>query len=516
MCRPHGGGDADGGDRKDVTTTDGLTLVTGATGYIGSRLVPALLASGRRVRCLARDPRRLEEVHWRGQVEVVQGDVHESASEALASVDKAFYLVHSIASGSDWARRDRMAAARFGREAAEAGCGRVVYLGGLGTDEPAARLSPHLASRQEVGAALAEAGVAVTEVRAAVVIGSGSASFEMLRHLVEVLPVMVCPRWVTTRCQPIAVDDVLDLLVAALADDAGGHHVVEIGGPDVVTYEQMMQIYAEEAGIGHRRILRVPMLTPHLSSHWVGLVTPVPASLARPLVQSLVNDVVVSRASPVASLDRPLRSCRAAIHQALVETSGPAATGGSDPAWAGPVEYEHLVTLKVPAPAAAVFEAVCGVGGVNGWGADWLWRIRGGLDRLAGGEGLRRGLRDLPLRPGSRLDWWRVASLDPGSSLVLRADMALPGLATLSWSVEAGEAGTTMLRQRARFVPRGLAGRAYWRAVAPFHRLVFPALGRSIARRSAEAGSTPGKRSRLLRSARRRRPPRVSTRRPPG
>jgi uncharacterized protein YbjT (DUF2867 family) len=497
-------------------TADRLTLVTGATGYIGSRLVPALLTSGRRVRCLARDPGRLEAAHWRQQVEVVQGDVHETAAEALAGVQDAFYLVHSIASGADWARRDRAAAALFGRQAAEAGCRRIVYLGGLGTDKPAARLSPHLASRQEVGVALAQAGVPVTEARAAVVIGSGSASFEMLRHLVEVLPVMVCPRWVTTRCQPIAVEDVLDLLVASLADDSTGHHVVEIGGPDVVTYEQMMQLYAEEAGIGRRRIVRVPVLTPHLSSHWVGFVTPVPASLARPLVQSLVNDVVVSRDSPAASLGRPLRSCQAAIHQALVETSGPAATGANDPAWAGAVEYEHLVTLDVPAPATAVFEAVCAVGGDNGWGADWLWTIRGGLDRLAGGEGMRRGLRDLPLRPGSRLDWWQVSSLVPGESLVLRADMALPGLATLSWYVEAGEAGATILRQRAGFVPRGLAGRAYWRAVAPFHRLVFPALGRSIARRATQAGSASPRRPRLLRSRRRRRQARLSSERPRG
>ena len=457
--------------------------IIGATGYVGGRLAPALLAAGHRVRCLARTPGRLDGVPWRADVEVVTADVGDGASLARAfeGLDAVYYLVHAMGHSDDFERVDRTGAQNTRAAAEEAGVGRLVYLGGLGVDDPGA-LSNHLASRHEVGRILGSGTVPLTELRAAVIIGSGSASFEMLRHLVEVLPVMVCPRWVTrTRCQPIAIADVLHCLAAALDSPAVANRRIEIGGPDIVTYEEMMRRYAAVAGLRRRLIIGVPVLTPRLSSHWLNLVTPLPIGLARPLVDSLRNDVVVSDPAPLASLlgayrptpfDEALRRALSHIQDLDVSTSwidsAPRGTAASpmpqDPDWAGGTVLADVRAMRTSASPEAVFAAVSGVGGARGWYfANWLWAARGWIDKLLGGVGMRRGRRHPDhLRAGDALDFFRVEVCDPPRLLRLRAEMKLPGQAWLEWRVRGGDGGAAVLEQSARFHPRGVAGRLYW------------------------------------------------------
>ncbi len=479
-------------------------LVTGSTGYIGGRLVPALLAHGWRVRVLVRTPAKLARAPWSEQVEVVAGDLGGSLDEAMAQVDVAVYLVHSLGQGASWAALERSHARSFADAARRAGVSRIVYLGGLGDDRD--RLSQHLASRHEVGQILSASGVPTIELRAGVVIGSGSASFEMLRYLVDVLPVMVTPRWVSTRCQPIAVSDVRDLLVRAISEEGLTPGIYEVAGPDVMTYEEMMQRYARLAGLTRRRLLRVPLLTPRLSSHWVGLVTPVPAPLAAELVESLINEVVVSsEAVPTATLlGREPLPFDEAVTRALHVTRGDGpptsftdadydvfSAQATDPQWAGGTVLRDVRTTIVEASAAQTFSAVCGLGGTTGWYAgDALWRLRGLLDAVTGGPGMRRG-RPATLRVGDPLDFWRVVELDSPRRLVLRAEMRLPGTAFLTFEVAEREARTSLLTQSALFYPRGLLGRLYWYAVAPFHRFVFPGLLRGL-RRAALAEDRRG------------------------
>lgn len=468
--------------------------VVGATGYVGGRLVPALLDAGHRVRCLARTPGRLDGVPWRDDVEVATADVLDWASlyRAFAGLDAVYYLVHAMGHTPDFQRADRAGAYNTRVAAEEAGVGRLVYLGGLGGEDRRA-LSPHLASRHEVGRVLGSGSVPLTELRAAVIIGSGSASFEMLRNLVEVLPVMVCPRWVTrTRCQPIAIDDVLHCLVAALDSPAAGNQRIEIGGPDVLTYLEMMQRYAAVAGLRPRLILGVPVLTPRLSSHWVNLVTPLPIGLARPLVASLRNDVVLSDPAPAAALlgsrrpmafDEALRRALSHVQDLDVSTtwmdSAPGGTSASpmpqDPDWAGGTVLSNVRTCRTPASPEAVFATVCGVGGDRGWYfADWLWAARGWVDKLLGGVGMRRGRRHPDeLRAGDALDFFRVEVCSPPRLLRLRAEMKLPGRAWLEWEVWRQGDGTAVLQQRARFHPRGIAGRAYWWLLAVPHTIIW-------------------------------------------
>ncbi len=457
--------------------------IIGATGYVGGRLAPALLAAGHRVRCLARTPSRLDGVPWRASVEVVKADVLDGASlsQAFEGLDAVYYLVHAMGHTEDFERVDRTGAQNTRVAAEEAGVGRLVYLGGLGVDDPRA-LSHHLASRHEVGRILGSGAVPLTELRAAVILGSGSASFEMLRHLVEVLPVMVCPRWVTrTRCQPIAIADVLHCLVAALDSPAAGSRRIEIGGPDILTYEEMMRRYAAVAGLRSRLIVGVPVLTPRLSSHWLNLVTPLPIGLARPLVDSLRNDVVVTDTAPLAALlgsyrptpfDEALRGALSHIQDLDVSTSwidsAPRGTAASpmpqDPYWAGGTVLADVRTMRTSASPEAVFAAVSGVGGARGWYfADWLWAARGWIDKLLGGVGMRRGRRHPDeLRVGDALDFFRVEVCDPPRLLRLRAEMKLPGQAWLEWRAQGGEGGAGVLEQSARFHPRGVAGRLYW------------------------------------------------------
>jgi uncharacterized protein YbjT (DUF2867 family) len=485
-------------------------LVLGATGYIGRRLVSELVAGGHHVRALVRNPAKLDAEEWSGAVEVVRGDVLDPTTlgAAFAGVGTAYYLVHSIGGEGDWEERDRRAAANVRDAAAAAGAEQLVYLGGLG-DDANSDLSPHLRSRHEVGRILASGPVPCTELRAAVVIGSGSASFEMLRHLVEVLPMMITPKWVETRCQPIAVRDVLGYLVGVLGEPRAYGRVLEIGGADVLTYRQMMDQFAEVAGLRKRIIVTVPVLSPSLSSRWVGLVTPLPADLARPLIDSLVNEVVVRDDSIREIVPRQLLHYREAVEVALrklmdlevsttwadAELRGrtPADPLPADPDWSGGTVLSDVQVVDSDVAPGAVFAAVQGIGGERGWLAgDWLWRIRGALDRVVGGVGLRRGRRHPDrLRVGDPLDFWRVEALEPGRLLRLRAEMRLPGEAWLEWTVEPIDGGGSRLEQRALFHPRGLYGRAYWLAVSPFHGVIFrPMATRLVA--VAAAGGYPG------------------------
>ncbi len=489
------------------TTTPLTVLVTGATGYIGGRLVPRLLAEGHVVRAMTRDAGRLRDVPWAGQVQVVEADALGAAGAspdpgpldaALAGVDVAYYLIHSIGDGQEFEQTDRLAAKAFGAAALRAGVGRIVYLGGLvPTDE---ELSPHLASRAEVGQLLLDSGVPTAVLQAAVIVGSGSASFEMLRYLTERLPAMVTPKWVNSRIQPIAVRDVLRYLVGVATLPAEVSRRFDIGGPDVLTYLDMMKRYAVVAGLRKRLIIPVPLLTPRLSGHWVNLVTPVPAALAKPLVRSLVNEVVCGEDDIKAYLPDPPEgllgfedSARLAlrqVRQATVETrwssaSWPGAPSDplpSDPAWAGGSLYEDLRRRQVDAEPQDLWRVIEGIGGEHGWYSFPLaWAVRGQVDRLFGGVGLGRGRRDPnELLVGESLDFWRVEEIIDQQLLRLRAEMKLPGAAWLELGVEVEDGQTTFV-QRALFHPRGLAGHAYWWSVAPFHGIVFGGMVANIA-----------------------------------
>ncbi|MGA5068484.1 SDR family oxidoreductase [Streptomyces exfoliatus] len=491
-----------------------LCLVTGAGGYIGGRLVPELLDAGFRVRCLARTPANLRDHPWADRAEVVRGDVTDAATlrPAFRDVRVAYYLVHSLGSGRGFEETDRKAARTFAEEARAAGVRRIVYLGGLEpADVPERELSPHLRSRAEVGRILLDSGVPTTVLRAAVVIGSGSASFEMLRHLTERLPVMVTPRWVGTRVQPIAVRDVLRYLVGSARMPEDVNRAFDIGGPDVLTYHDMMVRYAKVAGLRRRLILPVPMLTPRLSGLWVGLVTPVPASLARPLAESLRYEVVCADhdiaehvpdppGAPV-PFDEALRLALQRVQEARVATrwssaslpGAPSDPLPTDPDWAGGSLYTDERERIVDAGLRELWQVVEGIGGANGWYSFPLaWAVRGWFDRLIGGVGLRRGRRDAQrLRAGDALDFWRVEEIEPGTLLRLRAEMRLPGLAWLEMRVERDDRGRTRYRQRALFHPRGLAGQAYWWSVSPFHAVVFGGMARNIARAAERAAHRP-------------------------
>ncbi len=471
--------------------------MAGATGYIGSRLVPQLLEAGHEVVCLARTPGKLADRPWRDAVELRRCDVldAEQLITGLEGCEAAYYLVHSMGSTGDFAAADRTAAANFADAAEKNRLNRVVYLGGLGSGD---ELSSHLDSRQEVGAVLASGSIPVTELRAAVVIGSGSVSFEMLRYLTEVLPIMTTPRWVETKCQPIAIHDVLAHLVAALEDDPGSH-VYEIGGPDVVSYHEMMQLYAEVAGLRRRIIIPVPVLSPRLSSLWIGLVTPLPVGVARPLVDSLRNEVTVrsNRSAPFPVDPLPLREAieRALDHNVQLDvpsrwsdaSSSPARPFAGDPEWAGGTLLVDHQVVMTSATQRDLFWAFSRIGGSVGYYThDWAWRLRGLLDTLVGGVGLRRGRRHPEeIRFHDTVDFWRVSAVTPGEFMQLSAEMRLPGDAWLEWRIGEGGEGR-QLEQTAYFRPRGLAGRMYWYAMLPFHQLIFGRMARKISRAAEE------------------------------
>jgi uncharacterized protein YbjT (DUF2867 family) len=496
-------------DLPTLTGQDGLPakcLVTGATGYIGGRLIRELLSRGYRVRVLARNPERLKDHPWIKQVEVVAGDAHnpEVLDQALAGIDVAYYLLHALMSKDDFEQEEKDVAEKFSEAAKKAEILRIVYLGGILDQKN--ELSPHLQSRANTGAILQASGVPTIELRAGIVIGSGSASFEMLRYLTERLPIMTTPRWVETKIQPIAVRDVLRYLVGAAAIDSSVSGDFDIGGPEVFSYRDMMMKYAEAAGLRKRIIIPVPVLTPKLSSGWVGLVTPVPITLARRLVESLKNEVVarddsIRKLIPdskqgLTPFKKAVELALTRIKEANVETrwtnaslpgtaSDPLPT---DPDWAGGTLYTDVRSCHSDDPIEEVWKRVEAIGGVNGYStATWAWELRGLMDKLVGGVGLRRGRRDnKTLIEGEALDFWRVEAINRPYLLRLRAEMKMPGLAWLEFSLDSDESGTgTLITQRALFAPKGLFGHVYWWSVWPMHGLVFPSMVKNMAGPSA-------------------------------
>lgn len=475
-------------------------LLTGATGYVGGRLLPMLQERGHRVRCLARKPEYLTP-RVAPETEVVAGDVMDRSTldAAMKGVETAYYLVHSMGSSGRFEELDRGAAENFSTAAREAGVAHIIYLGGLG--ESGSDLSSHLQSRQEVGEILRQhAGTTrVTEFRASIVIGSGSVSFEMIRALVERLPIMVMPRWVSVLAQPIAIDDLLRYLVAGLEATDTGHRIYEIGGRDVMSYHDIMREYARQRGL-RRMLIPVPVLTPRLSSLWLGLVTPVYARVGRKLIDSLRHPTVVLDATAESTFNVQPRGVTDAIADALrAETpegfttswTSAISAGGTATQWGGVRFGNRLVdsrSVRVTVPPEAAFRPIRRIGGQNGWYyGDWLWRLRGWLDLLVGGVGMRRGRRDPDrLVPGDALDWWRVVACEPASRLLLSAEMKLPGRAWLEFSVVPDGTGS-IIRQTAVFDPVGVPGLAYWYSTYILHQLVFAGMLAGIARAAGGA-----------------------------
>jgi uncharacterized protein YbjT (DUF2867 family) len=488
--------------REDYHAAVDRVLLTGGTGYVGGRLRAELERRGVALRCLVRRPGAR-----RGRVaagtEIVEGDALDPAavSRALDGVGSAYYLIHSMGAGEDFAVRDREAARIFGESARRADVRRLIYLGGLG--EAASGLSAHLKSRQETGDILRESGVPVVELRASVVIGSGSLSFEMIRALVERLPVMICPRWVAVETQPIAVEDVVAYLVAALDLPLGKERTFEIGGPDRLTYGDLMREYARQRGL-KRLLIPVPLLTPRLSSLWLGLVTPLYARVGRKLVDSLRNPTIVRDPAALSEFPVTPRGPREAIARALVnedrefaETrwSDAVSSGGLKEGYGGDLRGTRFVDTRattVPLSAAQAFRPIRRIGGATGWYyGNALWRLRGFLDLLAGGIGLRRGRRSGDeLHPGETLDFWRVETIEPDRLLRLRAEMKVPGRAWLQFEVTPAEGGTE-IRQTAIFDASGLFGLLYWYSLYPFHRFVFAGMLRGIARSASGVSIGP-------------------------
>jgi uncharacterized protein YbjT (DUF2867 family) len=468
--------------------------VTGATGYVGTRLVARMAAAGYRVRCLARSPRKLRDRPWYEDpaIEVVEANLDNQATltEQLNGCAVAFFLVHSMQAGTQFAEQDRRLAATFAAACAAAGVARIIYLGGLG--ESGERLSEHLASRREVEQVLSAGSVPVTTFRAALIIGSGSASFEILRYLAERLPIMIAPRWVSTESQPISIRNVLHYLVKAIDTPETTGRALEIGGPDVLRYDELLQLMAAARGLRRRIIIPVPVLTPFLSALWIHLVTPIAARVARPLAEGLRNRVVVNDDTAARLMPQELLGVRKAIDVALeaearsdVESSWSAAGPmAGDPDWAGGNVFQDSRDIVIAASPATVFEVLMRLGGKQGWFRyNRLWQLRGLLDRLVGGPGARRGRRHPDrLSWGEAVDFWRVIELQPQQRLTLRAEMRVPGVAVLDFALTptTAEATATRLVQTARFRPRGLYGLLYWYLVLPFHKPVFDGLSDGI------------------------------------
>ena len=470
-------------------------LIAGATGYVGQCLLERLRASDHRIRILAREPQRLPHWHADDHVEVEQGDVLDASGlpRILNGIESAYYLIHSMQAGEGFAERDRHAAANFGQAAKTAGVQRIIYLGGLG--DPHTELSDHLRSRQETADILRQSGVPVIEFRAGIIVGAGSLSFEMIRNLTERIPLMICPRWVYQRTQPIATDDVLNYLVAALSLPEESDHVVEIGGTEILTYGELMKGYARVRGL-RRFLIPVPVLTPRLSSYWVHWTTPLPASMARPLIEGLKSEVVVKNPSALTLF--PHIRCRdytSAVQQALRDLAPEAlttslhtkvsVTAAREPTvqrWLERGMILEVWQVGIQTDAESVYRAFASLGGERGWRpSPWLWRLRAGLDRLLGGIGMRQGRPSLEeLATGDTIDFYRVEKVVPGRCLCLRVELKLPGDGWLQFEAHPMEPGTSCLRIVITFAPRGLFGVLYWYGLLPIHRLCLKSLIRSL------------------------------------
>ncbi|OGS47892.1 MAG: hypothetical protein A3J79_02800 [Elusimicrobia bacterium RIFOXYB2_FULL_62_6] len=472
-------------------------LVTGATGYIGGRLVPRLLEKGYRVRCLVRQPDHLQGRPWSGAVEVIKGDVLGGAGlkEAMAGVDAAYYLIHSMSDVPHFESLEETSARNFAAAAAFAGVKKIIYLGGLGAE--GLRLSKHLTSRHKVGGILRAPGLNVTEFRAAIIVGSGSVSFEIIRYLVERLPIIPCPAYMAnTRCQPVAIRDVLSYLIGALETPGSDNKIIEIGGEGVHTYRELLRIYSEARGL-RRGFFTSPFWSPGLTAWFAGVITPVPAMLAKPLLESLAYDVVCTSgtARSIFPAIKPL-DFRTAVQYALMRISEHAVetawTAAFTPAYAQPrsfIDTEGLIYedrfIAVNAPPEKVFRVFCGIGGDRGWFyAQFLWELKAWQDRLVGGVGMRRGRRHPDIiHQGEPLDFWRVERVIGNRMLLLRAEMRLPGKGWLQFETLPKDGGST-LRQTAYFEPKGFFGNIYWYSLYPLHKIIFAGLVAEIKRRA--------------------------------
>jgi uncharacterized protein YbjT (DUF2867 family) len=480
-----------------------LILVTGASGYVGGRLVRDLVADNCAVRVLVRDAQKVKDQPWAKDVEIVEGNANNPADlrRALHGVHTAFYLLHSINAGKNFDEVENAMAKNFAEAAEAENISQIIYLGGIANDK---NRSQHLASRMNTGTQLASGKVPVLELRAGIIIGSGSASFEMLRHLTHRLPIMTTPKWVSNLTQPISIRDALYYLRKCATLPTPVSKICDIGGKEVLSYADMMQKFAKLSGLRKRWIIQVPVLTPKLSSLWIGFVTPVPTALARPLVESLISEVVADPKKSIDSIIAPppegFIDVEGAVKLALSKIAdrdvitrwsdaayptAPWQKAQSDPEWAGEMVLRDRREQVTEASAPALWQAIESIGGDNGWyGADLLWYLRGVIDRFFGGVGLRRGRRDpLTLRVGDSLDFWRVEELERGVRLKLYAEMILPGKAWLEFSI-IEEGGKRTVRQEASFSPRGLGGQLYWYAVLPFHIFVFPTMMRNLIRKA--------------------------------
>ena len=483
----------------DTQNQQKLYLVTGASGYVGGRLVRDLLSDKKRVRVLVRDAKKIQGQNWAQSVEIIEGNASnvQDLDRALAGVHTAYYLLHSINVATDFGDIEAAMAKGFAESAERQKVQQIIYLGGIANDENRSR---HLTSRMNTGTQLASTSVPVLELRAGIIIGSGSASFEMLRHLTHRLPIMTTPKWVSNRTQPIAIRDVLYYLRNAANLKEPVNRICDIGGPEVVSYASMMQKFSQISGLRKRIIIQVPVLTPKLSSLWIGFVTPVPTSLARPLVESLISEVVVDPRKAITDLIPPSAEGLLTVSQAIelaltrvaenhVDTrwsdaafpTAPWQKAQSDPDWAGELTLKDHREITTDVPLRKIWEQIEGIGGEHGWfGSGWLWYLRGLIDRMVGGVGLRRGRRDpVHLRIGDSVDFWRVEGLEDGKHLRLYAEMILPGKAWLEFHLEERN-GQSFVSQDALFEPRGLGGQLYWYVVSPFHFFIFPTMLRNI------------------------------------
>jgi uncharacterized protein YbjT (DUF2867 family) len=475
-------------------------FVTGATGYVGGNLIPRLLEEGYHVRVLVRNPEKLRVKRWKGDVEVFKGDVLEpvTLAQALSGVEVAYYLIHSMVSGKTFAERDLTAARTFSEAVTRTGVKRIIYLGGLG--DPETNLSEHLMSRQETGQILRRSGACLTEFRAAVIVGAGSISFEMIRYLTERIPIMICPRWVRSKVQPIAIDNVIEYLVSAIKNPRSSGQIIEIGGADVLTYGDMMKSYARVRGL-RRGLISVPVLTPRLSSYWVHWVTPVSAAFARPLIEGLRNEVVVrdNKASELFPQIKP-STYENAVRQALSQLdpdwfegftnqlASPGSTGR--PANFKTISNGMIIEVRqrlVRSRASAVYRIAASIGGTNGWPCNWAWRLRAMLDRIIGGIGMRKGRTDpAEVKVGDPLDFFRIVKVKSGRMIRMKAEMKLPGEGWLQFEVAPHGKDKAQLIQTVFFAPKGVPGLIYWYLLYPFHGLIFSKMIRMLAQRSEQ------------------------------